>query len=85
MCDSRRKQKWIRTPTPIPPTPPGSPSVLPEPLLDELLELWVGVGMDKQHDISLKSALDSLEFDDEDTCKFKLQSISKCDILSSET
>ncbi|CAG7823367.1 unnamed protein product [Allacma fusca] len=66
VLDSRRKQRWVEPQTRIPPTPPRSP-LIPEPILDDLLELWSGLDEPscKQHDISLHSALDSLEFIDD--------------------
>lgn len=61
--DSRRKQRWV---DPLL-TPPRSPTI-PEPIIDDLLELWTGAGLDElpdDQDISINSALNELGFTDD--------------------
>jgi len=62
--DSRRKQRWVEVDPLL--TPPRSPTI-PEPIIDDLLELWTGAGLDDldDHDISINSALNELGFTDE--------------------
>lgn len=50
--DSRRKQRWV-DPILTPPRSPASPTPeeIPDPVLDDILELWDGAGIEELEDI----------------------------------